>query len=219
MPLARLARRSEMGGLEDCPAGWQRPPSVSGHRRDALRAGESSATWAENRASLCFVAIFQRPQKIRLLFHSPFGETGEPVAGVGAGGASSSCRLAGASKGPTSQEGGRSLRCLPPEVVPVAQPPSPGARGTRLHRLRHGAWGLRLQAPGGRLGSAPSSATASISTPGGTLWEPQPWPHLEPPWGRVPPGGVGHCVACLVTSRAVGEQRGAEPCAVGTPGA
>lgn len=88
-PLARLARCSETGSLEDCPAGWQRPSSVSGHGRDALRAGESSATWAENRASLCFVAIFQRPQKIRLLFHSPFGERGEPVAGVGTGGASS----------------------------------------------------------------------------------------------------------------------------------
>lgn len=87
--MARLARCSETRSLEDCPAGWQRPPSVSGHRRDASRAGESLATWAENRASLCFVAIFQRPQKIRLLFHSPFGERGQPVAGVGAGGASS----------------------------------------------------------------------------------------------------------------------------------
>lgn len=143
------------------------------------------------------------------------------MAGVGGGGACSDslpsqtdgavsllpfpyCRLAGVSKGPTSQKGGRSLSCLPPEVVPVAQCPSPGARGTPLHQPRRGAWGLRLQAPGGHPGSASSSTMASVSNPGGTLWDPRPWPHLEPLWGRVSPGGVGHCVTYLVASRAVG---------------
>lgn len=103
------------------------------------------------------------------------------------------CRLAGASKGPTSQEGGRLLSCLPPEVVPVAQRPSPGARGAPLHQPACGAWGLWLQAPGGCLGSDPASAMASVSTPGRTLWDPRPWPHLEPLWGRGVPTGAAAC--------------------------
>ena len=35
---------------------------------------------------------------------------------------------------------------------------------------------------------------------------------------RVSPGRVGHCVACLVPTWAVGKQRGAEPRAVSAPG-
>lgn len=103
------------------------------------------------------------------------------------------CRLAGASRGPTSQEGGRLLSCLPPEAVLVAQRPSPGARGAPLHQPVCGAWGLWLQAPAGCLGSDPASAMASVSTPGGTLWDPRLWPHLELLWGRGVPTGAAAC--------------------------
>lgn len=68
------------------------------------------------------------------------------------------CRLAGASKGPTSQEGGRLLSCLPPEVVPwpsalllvpgglpfISRHVVPGACGSRL---LEGVWDLTQPVP------------------------------------------------------------------------